>query len=136
MKKILFTVASVFIISVSINAQTADVAKTNKAAEKQAKEQVKQKQDQEVDKALKDAGIAEDKSAQFKETLKLYGTKSTEIRKDASLTDDQRKEKLKALNHEKNAKLSEIAGADKYKEFNKIRKQQKQAESATSEVKQ
>ncbi len=136
MKKILCTVASVFIIAVSVNAQTADVAKTNKATEKQAKQQLKQKQNEELDKALKDAGIAEDKAAQFKETTKLYGTKSTEIRKDASLTEDQRKEKLKALTQEKNAKLSEIVGSDKYKEFNKIRKQQKQAENTTSAVKQ
>ncbi len=64
--------------------------------------------------------------------MKLYGTKSTEVRKDASLTDEQQKEKLKSLTKEKNAKLSDIAGADKYKEFNKIRKQQKQAESTTT----
>ncbi len=135
MKKILFTVASVFIIAVSVNAQT-DVAKTNKSTEKQAKQQMKQKQDEEIEKALKDAGIAEDKATQFKETMKLYGTKSSEVRKDASLTEDQQKEKLKALNKEKNARLSDIAGADKYKEFNKIRKQQKQAESTASAVKQ
>ncbi len=135
MKKILFTVASVFIIAVSTNAQT-DVATTNKAANKQAKEQVKQKQNEEVEKALKDAGIPEDKAAQFKETMKLYATKSSEVRKDASLTDEQRKEKIKALNQEKNAKLSEIAGADKYKEFNKIRKQQKQADNDATAVKQ
>ncbi|MBA4140439.1 MAG: hypothetical protein H0X70_08020 [Segetibacter sp.] len=132
MKKILFTVASVFIIAVSANAQTANVAKTDKATEKQAKQQMKQKQDEEIEKAIKDAGITEDKATQFKETMKLYGTKSTEVRKDASLTDEQQKEKLKALNQEKNAKLSEIAGADKYKEYNKIRKQQKQAENSTA----
>ncbi len=136
MKKILCTVASVFVIAVSTNAQTSDVAKTTQATEKQAKQQLKQKQNQDVEKALKDAGIADDKVAQFKETTKLYGTKSTEVRKDASLTDDQRKEKLKAITQEKNAKLSEIVGADKYKEFNKIRKQQKEAEGTATAAKQ
>jgi len=63
MKKILFTVASVFIIAVSANAQTADVAKTNKATEKQSKQQMKQKQEEEIEKALKDAGITEDKGS-------------------------------------------------------------------------
>jgi hypothetical protein len=130
MKKLVFTIVSVFIIAVASNAQTAD-AKVDKAAAKQAKEQMKQKQAEELDKAIKDAGIGSDVAAQFKESMSLYSSKSSEVRKDASLTDAQKEEKLKAITEEKNAKLKEIVGADKYKEFSKIRKQQKEAAAAS-----
>ena len=129
MKKILFTIASVLIIAVAANAQ--DAAKVDKAAAKQAKEQMKQKQAEELDKAIKDAGISSDVAGKFKETMTAYGAKSSEVKKDASLTDAQKEEKLKEITEEKNTKLKEIVGADKYKEFNKIRKQQKEAAAAS-----
>lgn len=129
MKKILFTIASVFIIAIAANAQ--DAAKVDKAAAKQAKEQMKQKQAEELDKAIKDAGINNDVAGKFKETMTAYGAKSSEVKKDASLTDAQKEEKLKEITEEKNTKLKEIVGADKYKEFNKIRKQQKEAAAAS-----
>lgn len=118
------------IIAVSTNAQTSDVSKTDKAAEKEAKAKAKEKQNKEIDDAMKQAGFTEAEAAKFKEVSATFGAKSTEIRKLASLSDVEKETQLKANQDEKNAKLKEIVGEEKYKAFNKVRKAQKEAAAA------
>ena len=77
--------------------------------------------------AFKEVGLSEDQIKQVKEVNTEASKKSSEIKKDDSLSDEAKKEKNKEVNSEKAKKLKEIMGEDKYKQFNDIRKKQKEA---------
>ena len=129
MKKVLLAICTVFVLSFAVQAQTADAAKAEKQAKKVAMDKYKQLQNDNIDKALKEVGASAEQAVTFKASLKDFGTQSSEVKKDESIDDKTREQKLEAIMAEKNAKLSEIIGADKYKAFNKIRKEQKVAEA-------
>jgi len=76
---------------------------------------------------LKEVGLSEDQIQQVKLVNTEAGKKSSEIKKHDSLSDEAKKEKNKEVNAEKTKKLKEIMGADKFKQFNDIRKKQKEA---------
>ncbi len=124
MKKLLFVLCTM-IFTVALNAQSSG-AKANQAVDKEAKAKMKQKQAEDLNQALKEIGVDETVAAKFKELQQSYGNKSTEIRKNTSLSEDEKEKQLKANMEEKNMKLVELIGADKYKEYNKIRKSQKE----------
>jgi hypothetical protein len=130
MKKIFFTFLSMMIIAVSANAQSADVSKADKAADKEAKAKAKEKENKEIDDAFKQAGITEAEAIRFKATTQIYSAKSSEIRKNAALSEEEKATQLKANMEEKNTKLKEIVGEEKYKAYNKVRKAQKEATEA------
>jgi hypothetical protein len=118
------------IIAVSANAQSADVSKADKAADKEAKAKAKEKENKEIDDAFKQAGITEAEAIRFKATTQIYSAKSSEIRKNAALSEEEKATQLKANMEEKNTKLKEIVGEEKYKAYNKVRKAQKEATEA------
>jgi hypothetical protein len=130
MKKILFTLLSVCMMAIVANAQTPELSKEAKAELKEAKAKQKQLTNDNIEKALKQVGVSDTEIATFKETLQTYSTKGNEIKKDATLSEADKEARLKANAEEKNAKLKALIGEDKYKEFNKIRKEQKPAEEA------
>jgi hypothetical protein len=127
MKKFFFTIASIFIIAISANAQTAATSKADKAAEKEAKAKAKEQQNKDIDDAIKQVGFTEAEATKFKAVSQVYGLKSSEIKKNASLSEEEKEKQLKANTEEKNIKLREIVGEERYKAFNKIRKAQKEA---------
>lgn len=133
MKKFFITLCSVVVLAVAANAQTTEVSKADKAAEKEAKAKAKEKQNQDIDDAIKSIGVSSDVAKSFKETMQVYATKSSEIKKNTSLSEEEKEKQLKANQDEKNAKLKEIIGEDKYKEFNKIRKAQKEKEGTAKQ---
>lgn len=133
MKKFFITLCSVVVVAVAANAQTTEVSKADKAAEKEAKAKAKEKQNQDIDDAIKSIGVSSDVAKSFKETMQVYATKSSEIKKNTSLSEEEKEKQLKANQDEKNAKLKEIIGEDKYKEFNKIRKAQKEKEGTVKQ---
>jgi len=61
--------------------------------------------------------------------LKEASEKSKPIKADATLSEDDKKAKLKEISDEKNARLKEIMG-DKYKAYAAARKKQKEANTA------
>ena len=129
MKKILFTLFSVCMIAIASNAQTTDAAKLAKAAEKEAKAKHKALQSENIEKALKQAGATTTEIEQFLAINKEASAKSNEIKKNESLTAEQKEELLKENTADKNARQKELLGS-KYKEYGKIRKEQKVAEDA------
>jgi len=132
MKKFFLSLCSFMILAVAANAQTAEPAKADKAAEKEAKAKMKQKQAEDVEKALAEAGVSAEAAAKFKDAMKEYSGKSSEVKKNAALTDAEKEVQLKAITEEKNQKLAEIIGPDKYKLYNAARKKQKEADAATA----
>lgn len=129
MKKVLFILCSLFFFAVATNAQTTEAAKI---ADKEAKAKAKAKQNEDIEAAIKEIGLTQQVATQFKETMNLYGSKGTEIRKNSALSEEEKEKQLKANMDEKNEKLKALIGADKYKEFNKIRKAQKEKEGASN----
>lgn len=134
MKKVLVMLLCAGVFTIAANAQqtaTADaVAKPQMSKEERAKQ--KQKQDEEIAAAYKEVGLSDEQIKQIKEVNAEAGKKSNEVRKDASLSDDAKAVKLKEISTEKNDKIKEIMGKEKYKQFSEIRKKQK----AAAEVKE
>ncbi|WP_207496403.1 hypothetical protein [Aridibaculum aurantiacum] len=134
MKKIVFTLLSICMIAIAASAQTADVskdaAKAAKAAEKEAKAKYKALQTENIVKTLKQIGATDKEIAAFQEALQDASAKGTEIKKNEALSEEEKESQLKANADAKNAKLKEIIGEARYKEYNRIRKEQKPAEEA------
>ncbi len=134
MKKVFVTLLCAGVFTIAANAQqtatSEATAKPQMSKEEKAKQ--KQKQEEEVAAAYKEVGLTETQIQQIKEINMEAGKKSTEVRKDASLTDEAKAAKLKEISTEKNDKIKEIMGKEKYKQFSEIRKKQK----AAAEVKE
>jgi hypothetical protein len=129
MKKIIAVLMFTGLFSTVTNAQTPVPASKEAKPEMSKEEKAKQKmkQDEEMAAAFKEVGLSEDQIKQVKEVNTEASKKSSEIKKDDSLSDEAKKEKNKEVNSEKAKKLKEIMGEDKYKQFNDIRKKQKEA---------
>ena len=134
MKKIFVTLLTIGVFTIAANAQQAAsaeaTAKPQMSKEEKAKQ--KQKQEEEMAAAYKEVGLTDEQIKQVKEANTEAAKKSAEVRKDATLSEEAKAEKLKAISTEKNNKIKEIMGKDKYKQFNEIRKKQK----AAAEVKE
>ncbi|MFY7900737.1 MAG: hypothetical protein ACOVNY_11180 [Chitinophagaceae bacterium] len=94
---------------------------------KEEKAKLKQKQEEETNAAFKEVGLTEEQINSIKEANVEAGKKSAEVRKDATLSDDAKKEKIKEINDQKTDKIKTIMGIDKYRQFLAIRKKQKEA---------
>jgi hypothetical protein len=127
MKKLFIALTSLFVFSLASQAQSMD-AKAEKAARKEQMEKYKELQNNNIDKALSEVGVDKKTAAKFKDVSQEFGSKSSAVKKDESLSEEAKEAKLKEITEEKNARLKEIIGEDKYKQFNKIRKEQKAAE--------
>jgi hypothetical protein len=129
MKKIIAVLMLTGLFSTVANAQTAAPASKEAKPEisKEEKAKQKMKQDEDMAAAFKEVGLSEDQIKQIKEVNAVSGKKSSEIKKDDSLSDEAKKEKSKEVTAEKNKKLKEIMGEEKFKQYNDIRKKQKEA---------
>lgn len=131
MKKVFATFAFVGLFTTAINAQQATAASTDAAKPQMSKEE-KAKQNEDIAAAYKEAGLTEDQIKQVKDVNAEAAKKVNEVKKDATLTEEAKAEKLKEISKEKNEKVKAIMGEEKSKLFNAIRKKQK----AAAEVKQ
>ncbi len=122
MKKIIFTTIAIITFSIVANAQTKPDTKFSK----EDKAAWKAKQDQELNDAIKETGLTDDQANQIKRVLKDASKKSSELKKDTTLNEDAKATKKEEINTEKNDKLIQIMGDDKYKQWNAIRKRQKE----------
>lgn len=132
MKKLFFSICALLIFSSFGFAQTTEPSAADKAADKEAKAKMKQKQNEDIDAALSEAVVTKSDASKFREILKEYSSKSSEVKKNTFLTDDEKDERIKAINHEKNTKLEELIGAEKYRAYNAARKRQKEADAAAA----
>ena len=125
MKKVLIALFFLGSFGFAANAQQADAVKPKMTKEEKA--QQKQKDDDNKAAAYKEVGLTADQIAKVTDANTEANKQNGEIRKDATLADDAKKAKLDEISKAKNEKIKEIMGADKYKQFNAIRKQQRQA---------
>lgn len=136
MKRIFIALAIAGAFTTAANAQQAATAAPTQEAKpqmsKEEKAKMKQKQEDDMMAAFKEAGLTDEQVKQIKEANEMASNKSKEVKKDATLADDAKKLKWKEISDEKNNKLKEIMGKDKYKIYTEARKKQKEAAGTPS----
>ena len=95
------------------------------AMSKEDHEKMKQKRDEEQEKALKTIGASDDQIKKAKDVFEEFGKKQRDLRKDATLSEEDRKSKGKELRDQQEVKLKEILGDEKLSKFKESRKQQR-----------
>jgi hypothetical protein len=131
MKKVFLIVCSLFVFAAVTNAQDAKTTEAKAPMTKEEKQKLKEKQDADLAAAFKEIGLSDDQVKQVKTVMDEASEKNKAVRGDNSLTDDQKKEKMKANNDEKNEKIKAIMGEEKYRQFNAIKKKQRDAAQAS-----
>jgi hypothetical protein len=130
MKKVFLIACSIFVFATITNAQEAKTTEAKAPQTKEEKQKMKEKQDADLAAAFKEIGLTEDQVKQVKTVMDEASEKNKAVRGDNSLNDDQKKEKMKANNDEKNEKIKAIMGEEKYRQFNAIKKKQRDAAQA------
>ncbi|RYY84677.1 MAG: hypothetical protein EOO15_18835 [Chitinophagaceae bacterium] len=131
MKKYILLFACFAALSLGAAAQTgpSDAPKT-----KEEKARMKEQQEADLVEAFKAAGLTDAQITSVREALETAGKASKDLKANTTLSEEQKLEAKTKINADKNARLKEIMGADAYRKWNEIRKQQKtragQAESA------
>lgn len=136
MKKIIASLLLVSAVISKANAQMPIAIPQDKIQmSKEDKEKMKLKQEEDLAAAFKQADLTSDQEKQVREVMELSKQKNSLIKKDDTLKDAEKEAKLKAANDEKNAKIKEIMGADKYSIYNAAKKKQKEEAAAAASVK-
>lgn len=130
MKKLVFTTIVVACFSAMSFAQAPATAPAKAEMTKEEKKAMKAKQESDQQEALTGAGLTADQIKSANEIIAESGKKSKELKENDKLTAEEKDTAKKAINEEKNAKLKELMGADKYKAYTAIRKKQKEAMEA------
>lgn len=124
MKKTFITLLISFLVSTFSFAQTSDSSRTVELT-KEEKAALKAKNEADVMQAYKDAGLSEAQIAACKAEVAAANQKSNELKKQTSLTDQEKAAAKKIISDEKNAKMKEIMGEEGYRKYNATRKAQK-----------
>ncbi|HMZ45378.1 MAG TPA: hypothetical protein PLU36_01110 [Chitinophagaceae bacterium] len=85
--------------------------------------------------ALTEAGLTEEEIKKVRAIQDDAYKKTGEIRKDNSLSKEQKEEKAKEINKDKNRKIREVIGKEKFSKFMDIRKRQREEKSTNKEDK-
>lgn len=131
MKRIFIALVIAGAFTTVANAQQAATTAPQEAKPQLSKEEkAKQKQKMEDDlaAAFKEAGLTDAEIKQAKETMEAARTKRNEIKK-SSMTEEEKTKKTQEAKDEEKTKLTEIMGS-KYKLFKDAQKKQKAAAPA------
>ncbi|MES2777911.1 MAG: hypothetical protein V4722_27270 [Bacteroidota bacterium] len=130
MKKIIVVAFAAGTFVFAANAQDPVATPEKAPMSKEDKEKMKLKQEQELSAIFKEVGLTEDQEKQVRAVMEESKQKNNTIKKDDALKEEDKTAKLKAANDEKNAKMKEIMGAEKYSLYNAIKKKQKEQAGA------
>jgi Spy/CpxP family protein refolding chaperone len=122
MKKLIFTAIAISAFTIVTNAQTMP---DNKSSNDE-KAMMKAKFDEQLNENIKELGLTDEQGNQVKDVMKDASKRSSELKKDTSLNEEAKATKKEEINNEKNDKLKQIMGSEKYKQWNLIRKKQKE----------
>jgi hypothetical protein len=126
MKKVFITLFMIGSFALVGNAQqmvSAEAATDKPQLSKEEKQKQKEKKNADQIALYKAAGLNDEEVKKVMEINAEAGKKSAEVRKDPSLTEDQKKEKLEAITADKNAKTKEIMGKERGKKYNELKKE-------------
>ena len=121
MKKTVLVLLTTGLFAIAANAQDAPPQAPQQQGphpmSKEDRAKMKAEKEAQLNKSLKDIGATDDQIQKVKDALEDSHKKHEELRKDASLSDDDKKEKNKEINEAQKAKLKEILGEEKAKQF-------------------
>lgn len=135
MKKIIALAFVAFGFILNSNAQSK-ISDSPKNATNEKTESKQAKFEKEMIAALKEAGLTEDEIKKVREIQDDAYKKTGEIKKDNSLTKEEKDEKSKEINKEKNRKIKEVIGKEKFNKLMEIRKRQRDEKNAGKEDKE
>jgi len=129
MKKILLALIITGAFTTVANAQEKEKTKPPMAAalSKEEKAQAKLKMEADLNAAFKEAGLTDDEIKLTKAAMEENRQKRNDIKKDATLSEEDKTKKTQEIKDAEKAKLTEIMGAAKYKAFKEAQKKQKAA---------
>jgi len=134
MKKLFITACMAVALTTTVNAQEAikpaEAPKPQLSKEERAKQ--KQKAEDDLNAAFKEAGVTDDEVKQAKAIMEEAKAKRSEIKKSTTFTEEEKITKSKESNNEEKEKLIKLLGADKYKAFKEAQKKQKAAATPTT----
>src|SRR5687767_6792189 len=96
MKKLFTVVCAMFVLVAISNAQTTEA----KTPTKEEKQKMKEKQEADLAAAFKEIGLTDEQVQQVKAVMDATNQKNKELRMDATLSDDDKKDKMKVNNDE------------------------------------
>lgn len=128
MKKLFITACMAIAFTASVKAQEA--AKPQLSKVEKAKQ--KQKAEDDLNAAFKEAGVTDDEVKQAKAIMEEARAKRSVIKKSTTLTEEEKTSKSKESNNEEKEKLTKLLGADKYKALKEAQKKQKAAAATTT----
>ena len=128
-KTFIVLLVSLFVTSFSF-AQTSDSTRKIELT-KEEKAALKAKNEADVMQAYKDAGLSEAQISACKEVVAASNQKSNDLKKQTTLTDEEKASAKKIISDEKNAKMKEIMGEEGYRKYNATTKSQKANASTT-----
>ncbi|MEP6675871.1 MAG: hypothetical protein ABJA78_11970 [Ferruginibacter sp.] len=132
MKRIFITVLAITAFTIA-SAQTTATDPAQPVLSKEAKEKIKEekaktkaKQEEDLTAALKETGLTEDQTKQVRDALAEATLKSNDLKSKTGMDDAAKETEKQKINQDKNAKIKEIMGKEKYSLWNSIRKKQKE----------
>lgn len=129
MKKVLM-VLFFAVAAVTLTYAQKDTTARTKKTTKTAKTSVADTAHKKVS-AMKQIGLTPDQQAKLKATSKAINDKKKEVKADASLTDAQKKAKIKELNKEKKKSADTVLTAEQKAKLKEIKKQNKAEKNKT-----
>lgn len=134
MKKIIITTIGVVAIGFAVQAQEISTQPPRKMMTKEEKEMKKIKDETDLVASFKELGLDEATQKKIREAMSEAGAKNNEIRKNDALSEEQKKTQMMDVNKTKNDKFKEILGEEKFKQWNTIRKRQKEEAMKAAEM--
>jgi len=133
MKKMIATVLVCSSIGFTASAQeqkteVAPPMAQNQMMSKEQREAMKQKREAEMNEAFNAAELTDAQKADSKEVMEMANRSKRDLRRDASLTEDQKKEKMKAIDEDQKAKLMKIMGEEKFRKYREFQKKAREAQ--------
>jgi|GEM_PF-3320369 len=129
MKKILCMFLVMGTLVLTVKAQDEKMPERPKGKMGREKmEKMKEHRDSVLTQQLKAAGATDEQIAKAKEANEVTGKQLMDLRKDESLSEDDKKDKRKALMQQQADKMKEILGEEKFKKFKELKKSEHKGE--------
>jgi len=134
MKHLLITIIAVGFAFTGVQAQEKEAIKApqEKTLSKEDKAAEKAKKESDLLEAFKTAGLTDQEQQKVRVIIEEKSVFGKALKADNSLSEEDRKAKNKEYNNVSNDKLKELLGAEKYKAFKNIQKEQKEAAKAAN----
>jgi hypothetical protein len=114
------------VFSITAQAQTTTTDTNTPVLSKEEKAAKKLKAENDLAEAIKKLGLTAEEGGSLKKILDDAGKANYDLKARTDLTEEQKAAEKKKITDDKNEKLKTLLGAEKYRQWNAIRKEQKE----------